>query len=129
LIEDGINEAKAAKHQGTVNELRKISLTIYLQKSDIKNIVSTAEQLFYESYGDLNSYRILKKHLPEDEWLKKSKAYKQKLEKNHEYPSLAEILKEEDNPRELLRILTVSNNIGLIQQYDDSIPQELRPQL
>lgn len=129
LIEDGIKDANNEKHQGTVNELRKISLTLYLQKSDIKNIVSTAEQLFLESYGDLNSYRILKKYLPEAEWLIRSKAYKKKLEKHHEYQSLAEILKEENNFKELLRILTVSNNIGLIREYDAFIPQVLRPQL
>ncbi len=61
LVEDGINDAKEAKHPGTVNDLRKILLTIYLQKSDTKNIISTAEQLFNETYGDLNSYRLLKK--------------------------------------------------------------------
>lgn len=129
LVEDGISDAKEAKHPGTVNDLRKILLTIYLQKSDTENIISTAEQLFNETYGDLNSYRLLKKHLPEDEWLEKSKTYKQKLEKHHEYPSLAEILKEENNPEELLRVLTASNNIGLIEEYDASIPQTLRPQL
>ena len=129
LIEDGIKDANNEKHQGTVNELRKISLTLYLQKSDIKNIVSTAEQLFLESYGDLNSYRILKEHLPKDEWVDKSKMYKQKLEKHHEYQSLAEILKEENNAEELLRVLTVANNITLIQEYDRFIPQVLIPQL
>lgn len=129
LIEDGIQDANNAKHQGTVNELRKLSLTLYLEKRDIKNIVSTAEQLFLESYGDLNSYRILKKYLPETEWLIRSKAYKKKLEKHHEYQSLAEILKEENNFKELLRILIVSNNIVLIQEYDAFIPQVLRPQL
>ena len=30
---------------------------------------------------------------------------------------------------ELLRVLTVSNNMGLIQEFDPFIPQELRPQL
>lgn len=129
LVEDGINDAKQTKHQGTVNDLRKILLTIYLQKSDTKNIISTAEQLFNETYGDLNSYRILKEHLPKDEWIDKSKVYKQKLEKKHEYHSLAGILKEENNPGELLRVLTVSNNMGLIQEFDPFIPQELRPQL
>jgi len=129
LVEDGINDARQTKHQGTVNDLRKMLLTIYLQKNDTKNIIATAELLFLESYGDLGSYRLLKKHLPEDEWLKKSKAYKQKMEKYHEYQLLAEILKEENDPEELLRVLTVSNNIALIQEYDDVIPQELRPQL
>ena len=129
LVEDGINDAKQTKHQGTVNDLRKILLKIYLQKSDTKNIISTAEQLFNDTYGDLNSYRILKEHLPKDEWVDKSKMYKQKLEKHHEYQSLAEILKEENNAEELLRVLTVANNITLIQEYDRFIPQVLIPQL
>ena len=129
LVEDGINDAKQTKHQGTVNDLRKILLKIYLQKSDTKNIISTAEQLFNDTYGDLNSYRILKEHLPKDEWVDKSKMYKQKLEKHHEYQSLAEILKEENNAEELLRVLTVANNITLIQEYDRFIPQVLIPKL
>lgn len=129
LIQDGINEAKEAKRQGTVTELKKLSLTIYVQKGDVRNIVSTAEQLFYESYGDVTSYRILKEHLPEEEWQKRSKAYRQKLEKHHEYQPLAEILREENNPEELLRVLMVANDIALIQEYDTVIPRELRPQL
>lgn len=129
LISDGIDEAKKAEHPGSVIELRRLLLTVYLQKNDTQNIIKAAELLFYESQNDLTSYRLLKKYLPQGEWFQKNKAYKQKLEKHHEYHSLAEILKEENEPEDLLRIITISDNIGLIHEYDACIPEELRPQL
>jgi hypothetical protein len=129
LCKDGIEEAERAKHPGTVSELRRTMLTVYLLQKDKQNIVATAELLFLESHDDLTSYRILKEHMDKDEWAVKSAQYKQKLEKNYEYGALAEILKEENNPSQLLRILILSNNVELIGEYESAIPQELKSEL
>ncbi len=129
LCKDGIKEAEQAKHPGTVSELRKTMLTVYLLQNDKGNIVETAEQLFLHSHGDLTSYKVLKEHMEEGKWMIRSKQYKQKLERNYEYAVLAEILHEENNPNELLRILALSNNVALIDEYESTIPQELKPKL
>lgn len=129
LCKDGIKEAERAEHPGTVIELRRTMLTVYLLQSDKPNIVETAEQLFLQSHGDLTSYKVLKEHMNEGQWMIRSVHYKQKLERNYEYGVLAEILHEENNRNDLLRILALSKNVNLIEQYESSIPQELKPKL
>lgn len=129
LCKDGIKEAEQARHPGTVSELRRTLLAVYLLQNDRPNIIETAELLFLQSHGDLASYRVLKEHMDEGQWMIKSAQYKQKLERNYDYEILAEILHEENNPSELLRILTLSNNAALIEQYESRIPQELKPRL
>ena len=129
LCKDGVKEAEQAKHPGTVGELRRTLLAVYLLQNDKPNIVETAELLFLQSRGDLTSYRILKEHMDEGQWIIKSAQYKQKLERNYDYEVLAEILHEENNPNELLRILTLSDNVALIEEYESTIPQELKPKL
>ena len=104
-------------------------LTVYLLQNDKQNIVTTAELLFLESRADLTSYRVLQEHMDRKQWIVKSAQYKQKLERNYEYEVLAEILREENNPNELLRILSLSNNVALIDEYESAIPQELKSQL
>jgi hypothetical protein len=47
LCKDGIREAERAEHPGTVRELRRTMLTVYLLQNDKSNIVETAEQLFF----------------------------------------------------------------------------------
>lgn len=129
LCKDGIKEAEQAKHPGTVSELRRTMLKVYLLQNDTPNIVETAELLFLQSRSDLTSYRVLKEYMDEDQWIIKSAQYKQKLERNYDYEVLAEILHEENNPNDLLRILTLSNNVALIEEYESTIPQELKPRL
>ncbi len=129
LCKDGIKEAEQAKHPGTVSVLRRTMLTVYLLQNDKANIIETAEQLFLQSHGDLTSYKVLKEHMDAGQWMTRSKQYKEKLERNYEYAVLAEILHEENNPNELLRILTLSNNVALIEEYESTIPQELKPKL
>lgn len=129
LCKDGIEEAERAKHPGTVSELRKTMLTVYLLQNDQPNIVSMAELLFLEPHADLTCYRVLQEHMDREQWIVKSAQYKQKLERNYEYKVLAGILKEENNSNELLRILTLSNNVALIDEYESAIPQDLKSQL
>ena len=129
LCKDGIDEAERAKHPGTISELRKTMLTVYLLQNDKPNIVATAELLFLEPHADVTCYRVLQEHMDGKQWIVKSAQYKQKLESNYEYEVLAEILKEENNPNELLRILSLSNNVALIDEYESAIPQELKSQL
>ena len=129
LCKDGIKEAEQARHPGTVDELRRTLLAVYLLQNDKPNIIETAELLFLQSHSDLTSYRVLKEHMDEGQWMIKSAQYKQKLERNYKYEVLAEILHEENNPSELLRILTLSSNVALIEQYESRIPQELKPKL
>ena len=129
LCKDGIEEAERAKHPGTVSEFRKAMLTVYLLQKDKPNVVATAEWLFLESDADLNCYHVLQEHMDKKQWIVKSAQYKQKLEKNYEYEILAEVLKEENSPDELLRILTLSDNVALINEYESAIPQELKSQL
>lgn len=129
LCKDGIKEAERAKDAGTVSELRRTMLEVYLLQNDTPNIVETAELLFLQSRSDLASYQALKEHMDEDQWKIKSAQYKQKLERNYEYEVLAEILHGENNPNDLLRILTLSSNVALIEEYESTIPQELKPRL
>jgi hypothetical protein len=129
LCKGGIEEAERVKHPGTVNELRMTMLTVYLLQNDKPNIVTMAELLFLESHANLTCYRVLQEHMDGKQWIVKSAQYKQKLERNYEYEVLAEICKEENNPNELLRILTLSNNVALLDEYESAIPQALKPQL
>ncbi len=104
-------------------------LDVYIQQDDVQNVISTAELLFFEPHSDLASYRILRKYIPEDQWAIKSTEYRRKLEKYYDYGALAEVLNEENMPEELLRILTVSNNVTLVQKYEPHIPQQFKSQL
>jgi hypothetical protein len=129
LCKAGMKEAERVKHPGTVSELQRTMLTVYLLQNDKPNIVETAELLFLQSRSDLASYRVLKEHMDQGQWIIKRAQYKQKLEKNYDYEVLAEILHEENNPSELLRILTLSSNVSLIEAYESRIPKELKPKL
>jgi len=118
LIKQGIKEAQQAKHPGTIMELRQAQLAVYLQQNDNANIISTAELLFHDSHFNLEYYRVLKEHLEKDQWVIKNMEYKRKLEKAREFDSLAEITEEENDSDELVRILSASNDIGLVQEYE-----------
>jgi hypothetical protein len=72
LCKDGIKEAERAKHPGTVSELRKTMLTVYLLQNDKPNILATAELLFLEPHADLTFYRVLHEQMDGKQWIVKS---------------------------------------------------------
>lgn len=129
LIQDGIHQAEQEKHPGTVSELRRAMLNVYIQQDDTQNVISTAELLFFQPHSDLTSYRILRKYLNHDQWLAMGSEYRRKLEKYSDYGALAEVLNEENMPEELLRVLTVANNVTLVQKYEPHIPQQFKSRL
>lgn len=129
LCKDGIKEAQRDKHMRMVDEFRRMMLAAYTNQNDGPNIVKTAESLFMNTKGDIKTYHLLREHIDPGEWETKSALYKRKLERSREYKVLAEILIEENDPTELLRILALFNNVTVIENYASAVPKEMKPQL
>ena len=68
ILKEGINLAQQKNHPGTVSDWKDQLLEIYILLKDHKNVVKSAEDLFYNGRDAMKYYHLLKKETEPENW-------------------------------------------------------------
>lgn len=118
LVHEGIDEAMALSHYGTVNQWREKELAIYEHKGDKEQQVAICRALFISRGADREYYRKLKALIPPEQW----KGYLAELidqvknDGGFDYigqSNIADIYVEEHDSESLFRFINKKRNMSL----------------
>lgn len=123
-IDQGIELANQQAHPGVVLDWIKEKLSIYQLTNNVPFITRTAKEIFIASRGDMESYRILKKHVAPEEW----KLYLKALIEQTKFPTSsflsssieADIYVEEKDEEQLMAFIqrtSGSTQLELLRRY------------
>lgn len=114
LCRKGVEVAKERNHYGTVSRWQEKLFQIARLENDVPEIRKWAEKLFFESFFNMEWYRILKATYSKQEWPEKCEEIIDRMKDSNQRGgyrdayTLAEIFKEEGYTDRLLKLLRLN---------------------